>query len=236
LISPSIYFTTKSLKSHDHPRNLNLDPCQSSLFHPGSDRRGQEEKSGLLYTPDWLAGIAYRETGGLINKYGNVGTKPEIMHTIMRGDFSKRTGEKEASFHGYGYWQIDIGSFPEFVKSGDWKDPLKCCIKAIDVLESKGFIWKANCQSWAEKIYSVRSLQHIIAEKEMSRFFSLARMSIPGPPVITTALKYGSADRFINRLLLNSVTKEGFHTPTEDHSSLNSHVNGRRFYAGLFFL
>jgi hypothetical protein len=103
----------------------------------GAIAEAKKKNPALLYTPDWLAGIAYRETGGLINKYGNVGTKPEIMHTIMRGDFSKRTGEKEASFHGYGYWQIDIGSFPEFVKSGDWKDPLKCCIKAIDVLEGK---------------------------------------------------------------------------------------------------
>jgi hypothetical protein len=33
--------------------------------------------------------------------------------------------------------QIDIASFPAFVNSGDWKDPLKSWLKAIAVLESK---------------------------------------------------------------------------------------------------
>jgi hypothetical protein len=91
----------------------------------------------LIYTPDWLVGITFRETGGLINKYASVNTKPEVMHTLMRGDYSQRPGEKEKSYHGFGYTQIDIASFPKFVKSGDWKDPLKCYLMAIDVLEGK---------------------------------------------------------------------------------------------------
>jgi hypothetical protein len=89
----------------------------------------------LIYTPDWLVGITYRETGGLIAKYG--GKKAEVMHSLTRGDFSQRPGEKEKQYHGYGYVQIDIGSYPDFVKSGAWKDPFKCYAKAIDVLEEK---------------------------------------------------------------------------------------------------
>jgi hypothetical protein len=97
----------------------------------------KKKNPGLIYTPDWLVGIAYRETGGLINKYGSTNVRPDIMHTLMRGDYSKRDGEKFAMHHGFGYWQIDIDSYPEFVKSGNWKDPFKCCLQAIDVLESK---------------------------------------------------------------------------------------------------
>lgn len=91
----------------------------------------------LLYTKDWLAGMAYRETGFLINRYVSQKLKPENIHTLMRGDYGQRPGETEKSYHGFGYWQIDIGSYPDFVKSGDWKDPYKTCVKAISVLEEK---------------------------------------------------------------------------------------------------
>jgi len=89
------------------------------------------------YAKDWLAGMAMRETGFLIARYVKEGVKPEIIHTLMRGDYGQRPGEKEKSYHGYGYWQIDIGSYPQFIKSGDWKDPYKTCLKAIEVLEEK---------------------------------------------------------------------------------------------------
>jgi len=89
------------------------------------------------YTKDWLAAMSMRETGFLIARYVAQGAKPEIIHTLMRGDYTQREGEKEKQYHGFGYWQIDIGSYPDFVKSGDWKDPFKTCRKAIDVLESK---------------------------------------------------------------------------------------------------
>lgn len=104
------------------------------------DKAIEKKKSdnpALIYTPEWLAAITYREVGELIRRYVMAGTKTELMHTLMRGDFSQRAGEKEKRYHGYGYTQIDIGSYPEFAISGDWKDPLKCYLKAIDVLESK---------------------------------------------------------------------------------------------------
>lgn len=91
----------------------------------------------LLYTKDWLAAIAMRETGFLIARYAAQAKTPAQIHPLMRGDYSQRPGEKEKSYHGYGYWQIDIASYPAFVKSGDWKDPLKTCRKAIAVLEEK---------------------------------------------------------------------------------------------------
>lgn len=97
----------------------------------------KKKNPALLYTRDWLAAMAMRETGFKIAEFVKLGKKPEVIHTIMRGDYGQREGEKEKSYHGFGYWQIDIGSYPAFVKSGDWKDPFKTCCKAIAVLEEK---------------------------------------------------------------------------------------------------
>lgn len=91
----------------------------------------------LIYTKDWLAGIIMRETGLLIARYVPQKMKPEVIHTLMRGDYSQRDGEKEKTHHGYGYPQIDIASYPLFVKSGDWKDPFKALRMAVAVLEEK---------------------------------------------------------------------------------------------------
>lgn len=92
---------------------------------------------GTPYTEDWLAAIAYRETGGLIDMYAYKHLRSPVLFSLMRGDYTQRHGEDEKSYHGYGFWQIDIGSFPDFVKSGDWKDPAKTCAMAIKVLEGK---------------------------------------------------------------------------------------------------
>jgi hypothetical protein len=97
----------------------------------------RKKNPALLYSTDWLVAITYRETWTLIKKYASSNTKPDIMHSLMRGDYSQRPGEKEASYHGYGYTQIDIASYPEFVKSGAWKDPFKLYQKTIAVLEEK---------------------------------------------------------------------------------------------------
>lgn len=99
--------------------------------------QAREKNPTLLYTKDWLAGIIMRETGFLIARYVKQGAKPEIIHTLMRGDYSQRPGEKEKNYHGFGYCQIDIASYPDFVKSGEWKDPFKIIRKAIAVLEEK---------------------------------------------------------------------------------------------------
>jgi hypothetical protein len=99
--------------------------------------QAKEKNSSHIYTKDWLAAVAMRETGSLIARYVNQGKKPYVIHTLMRGDYSQRPGEKEKNYHGFGYWQIDIASYPDFIKSDEWKDPFKTCCKAITVLEEK---------------------------------------------------------------------------------------------------
>lgn len=97
----------------------------------------KEINPNLLYTKDWLVGLTYRETGFLIARYVKKGLTPEQIHPLMKGDYGKRAKDKEKCYHGFGYTQIDIDSFPDFVNSGDWKDPYKCYFKAIAVLEGK---------------------------------------------------------------------------------------------------
>jgi hypothetical protein len=110
----------------------NLGPTiERALAH------AREKFPAHTYTKDLLAAMAMRETGFKIAEFVKLGKKPEFMHTIMRGDYCQRKGEKEKSYHGYGYWQIDIDSYPDFVRSGDWKDPFKTCRKALTVLEEK---------------------------------------------------------------------------------------------------
>jgi len=96
-----------------------------------------KENEGVIYTEDWLAAMAYRETGFLIARYADKKMSPDSIHSIIKGDYGRRDGELEKQYHGFGYWQIDIGSYPEFVKSGQWKDPYLTCMKAIHVLEEK---------------------------------------------------------------------------------------------------
>lgn len=91
----------------------------------------------LIYTEDWLAGMTYRETGFLIARYVAAGKQPAEIHKLMRGDYSQRKNETAKQYHGFGYMQIDTGSYPDFINLGYWKDPLKTYSKAISVLEEK---------------------------------------------------------------------------------------------------
>jgi hypothetical protein len=92
---------------------------------------------GHIYSTDLLSAITCREVGNLIERYVEAGVKTKDIHAMMRGDYSKRPGEKEKSYHGFGYTQIDIASYPDFVKSGKWKDPVKVYVKCMEVLEEK---------------------------------------------------------------------------------------------------
>jgi hypothetical protein len=98
----------------------------------------------LLYTSEWLAAQTYREVGFLIARYMQKGYTPEQIHPLMKGDYNQRPQDKEARYHGYHYMQIDIGSYPKFIESGDWKDPFKGYEKAIEVLEEK----RIDLQRW----------------------------------------------------------------------------------------
>lgn len=99
--------------------------------------QAKEKNPDLIYTRDWLAAMAMRETGLKIAKLLGKKLKIDVIHSLMKGDYDQRKGETEKQYHGFGYWQIDIASYPQFVKSGDWKDPFKTCMKAIAVLEEK---------------------------------------------------------------------------------------------------
>jgi hypothetical protein len=90
-----------------------------------------------FYTEDWLAGIAFREVHNLIERYADQKLKFEVICSLMKGDYGQRKGDKEKCYHGFSFWQIDIGSFPEWIKTGSWKDPYKSCYKAIMVLDNK---------------------------------------------------------------------------------------------------
>lgn len=93
--------------------------------------------AGTIYTEEWLAGITCREVGELIAKFAPHQSNVLIVCSLMRGDYSRRPGEVDKGYHGYGLTQIDITSFPDFVHSGDWKDPSKVYPMTIKVLESK---------------------------------------------------------------------------------------------------
>jgi hypothetical protein len=97
----------------------------------------KERTPDLLYTADWLIAMAYRETWTLMLTYIKNKIHFENVVGIVKGDYGRRDGELEKQYHGFGFWQIDIGSYPTFAKSGDWKDPFKTCCKAIVVLEEK---------------------------------------------------------------------------------------------------
>lgn len=91
--------------------------------------------SNSSFTPEILAAMAMREVNFLIARHSD---KPvEVVAKLMKGDYGQRKGETQKSYHGFGFWQIDIGSFPDFIKSGNWQDALQCCLKAMEVLEDK---------------------------------------------------------------------------------------------------
>lgn len=92
-----------------------------------------------FYTEDWIASIACREVGVLINRYvtQNPYIKVVDLAPLMRGDYTKRPADTEFTYHGFSFWQIDLASFPDWIKTGAWKDAVKSCVKAINVLQSK---------------------------------------------------------------------------------------------------
>jgi hypothetical protein len=111
------------------------------------------------YTEDWLAGICARETGFLFTRYANQGLPFDQICSLMKGDYGKRPGEVAKQYHGFGFWQIDTGSFPEFINSGKWADPLETAKMAASVLEGKkkylqhqGWHEKLSDTSWARAI------------------------------------------------------------------------------------
>lgn len=102
------------------------------------------------FTEDWLAGICARETGFLFTRYANQGFTFDHICFLMKGDYGRRKDESMKQYHGYGFWQIDIGSFPAFISSGKWTNPTSTAEMAVSVLEGKkNYLQK---QDWYEKL------------------------------------------------------------------------------------
>lgn len=106
--------------------------------------------AGSIYTEDWLAGICARETGFLFVRYANQGMSFDEIAIRMIGDYSKRKNDAEKVYHGFGFWQIDIDSFPKFVNSGKWKNPLETAKMAVSVLNGKRDYLKSK--GWDKKL------------------------------------------------------------------------------------
>lgn len=104
---------------------------------------------GTMFTEDWLAAIAARETGFLIIRYYNKGFSFEDIAANMRGDYRKSEGR----YRGFGFWQIDVGSYPEFTNSGKWKDPKETAKMAVKVLEEKRRFLESK--GWKERLSAV---------------------------------------------------------------------------------
>lgn len=122
------------------------------------------EDSGTdIYTQDWLAAMAMRETWILIPK--NVNKPFEEICKLMKGDYGQRKGETKPQYHGYGFWQMDTSSFPDFIKSGDWQDPYKTCMKAISILQAKRkVVGRFEISLFFEYIKSNYKLHHYFAD------------------------------------------------------------------------
>ena len=115
--------------------------------------------AGSIYTEDWLAGMCARETGFLFTRNANHGLTFEQICPLMKGDYGKRPKDAQKVYHGFGFWQIDVDSFPAFVNSGKWTDPLETAKMAVTVLngkmnflKSKGWDQRLDPDTWHRAI------------------------------------------------------------------------------------
>jgi hypothetical protein len=104
------------------------------------------QRPGLIYTEEWLAAIAYQETGPLLHRYIAREMEFDDICTLMRGSYSRRNREPKKRFHGFSFWQLDMGSYTDFLLSGDWKHPFRSCLKLIDILEKKRKFLVTRCR------------------------------------------------------------------------------------------
>ncbi len=108
---------------------------------------------GSAYAEDWLAGMCARETGFLFTRYANQGNTFEQIVPLMKGDYSKRKNNSQKIFHGFGFWQIDIDSFPGFIHEDRWKSALETAVMSVKVLDGKMKFLQQK--GWKEKLSSI---------------------------------------------------------------------------------
>lgn len=95
------------------------------------------EFKDTVYTEALIAGLICRETGFLILRYANQGMDLIAIASRMKGDYGRRAGESAPQYHGYGFVQIDTGSYPQFIRDTPLSDYKAWLHKAIEVLEEK---------------------------------------------------------------------------------------------------
>jgi len=132
------------------PLQLNSDQKMMKWIKDNLSAIINQAIAGTNYSEDWLAGMCARETGFLFSRYVNQGMSFEQICPLMKGDFSKRSGETEKKYHGFGFWQIDISSFADFVNSDKWIDPLETAKMAVKVLGEKRSYLKQK--GWDQKL------------------------------------------------------------------------------------
>ena len=111
--------------------------------------------------PELLFGIASRETAwGDTSCYRDIYGTPRDKSDDV-GDYSKRRGESQARYHGYGFFQFDIGAWSKWIATGQWKDVFVAARKAgyllrdnyryldkrrfkIDIARSKKYLPKSD--------------------------------------------------------------------------------------------
>jgi hypothetical protein len=58
--------------------------------------------------------------------------------TELNPYYLKHPGDyRDGTYHGYGLMQMDIGSYPDWIKEGHWKNARDCILKGAEVLASK---------------------------------------------------------------------------------------------------
>jgi hypothetical protein len=92
--------------------------------------------AGTIYTEDWLGAMAAREVGILIVKLAPIHSPAEIW-PLLKGDYSQRKNETHPQYHGFGPWQADINTAPEWIAANKWVDPIQAADKAVEILEEK---------------------------------------------------------------------------------------------------
>jgi hypothetical protein len=102
----------------------------------------------LIWVESDLAGIVQREVGFLIARYAPLKKPFDVICSLMKGDYGKREGEKEATYHGFSFWQLDVNTHLQFIKSAEWKNPWKACYKAIGTLEEKRIWLEKNVEDF----------------------------------------------------------------------------------------
>ncbi len=90
-----------------------------------------------IYDLPSLAALTMRETGGLIAHVAPLVSSFNVLCKLMTGDYTKRKHDLNHKYHGYGFTQIDIDSYPAFIASNDWQKPEKLYPFTIKILESK---------------------------------------------------------------------------------------------------